>query len=143
MRIVAPGSSAPAGARREVGGRVGQAGGFSLGAPREAGIAPVGGAAPALASSALQALVSLQALPDATDRRRSARRGAAILDRLDELRLALLDGEPSPGSLAVLRGELAAARAASGDPGLDDLLREIEVRAAVELTKLEAGSLGP
>jgi hypothetical protein len=142
MRITRPGSPASAGARREP-GHAGTAGaGFSLGAPRGAGTAGAGGAGPALATSALHALVSLQILPDAADRRRSARRGAVLLDRLDELRLALLDGEIPARALAGLRGELAAARPASGDPDLDDVLREIEVRAAVELAKLEPGGAG-
>jgi hypothetical protein len=143
MRIARPGSPVTAGTRRDPGHAGAVAAGFSLGVPRGAGTAVSGGAGPALAASALHALVSLQVLPHAADRRRSARRGAALLDRLDELRLALLDGEVPGGALTGLRGELAAARAASGDPDLDDVLREIEVRAAVELAKLEPGGAGP
>jgi Class II flagellar assembly regulator len=142
MRITRPGPPVAGAARREPGRAGAAAGGFSLGAPRGAEPAVVGGAGPTFAGSALHALMSLQVLPDAAERRRSARRGAALLDHLDELRLALLDGEVPVQALADLRGELAAARAASGDPHLDDLLREIEVRAAVELAKLEPGGAG-
>jgi hypothetical protein len=122
------------------------------GAPREAGRAAPAGtgftvpsgaptAAPALAAAplaSLQALVALQALPDATERRRrSVRRGGALLDRLEEIRLALLDGALPADTLIRLRAELAAAREGTDDPRLDGLLQEIEVRAEVELAKLE------
>ena len=53
------------------------------------------------------------------------------------IRLALLDGALPVETLIRLRAELAAAREATDDPRLDGLLQEIEVRAEVELAKLE------
>jgi len=71
------------------------------------------------------------------DRRsKQARRGRRILDALDRVRDALLSG----AAPATLREELRALgrqTEASGDSGLDDLMREIETRAAVELAKLD------
>jgi hypothetical protein len=48
----------------------------------------------------------------------------------------------APGTLQRLRAGLGAARDATDDPGLDDILREVELRAAVELAKAGAGGAG-
>lgn len=115
------------------------ASGFSLSSP--------GGAAPAAAASAsqgpagvagLSALMALQGVETATERRRRAiRRGGGLLDRLDELKLALLSGEAGEGALARLSHGLREARTEDDDPGLTDLLNQIDLRAAVELAKAE------
>lgn len=65
----------------------------------------------------------------------AVRRGEDLLDRLDDLRLALVAGGVSAARLDDLAGALKAERAASDDPRLDGLLGEIELRAAVELAK--------
>ncbi len=142
MRISGPGSAAGGVAGRRGAASSAAGGGFGLrGAADASAASGVTGAGPTLPLTSLDALVALQTLPDATERRRRAlRHGRELLDRLDEVRLALLDGELPLGTLQHLRAGLGAARDATDDPGLDDILREVELRAAVELAKLERGS---
>lgn len=109
-----------------------QGAGFSL---------PTGEAkAPAAASAAspLTALDSLLALQVDTGgkRRRQVRRGAASLDALDRLAASMLAGGDGAGDAAALKDALAD-RESTGDEGLDQVLREIDVRTAVELAKQE------
>ncbi|MGE0046679.1 MAG: flagellar assembly protein FliX [Hyphomonadaceae bacterium] len=99
-------------------------------APRVAGVSAV------QPTPALDAILLLQgeAVPD--QRQRQARRGKRLLDALERLTRALLEGV-APASL---RGELESLHGQAqptGDPGLDEVLREIDTRTAVELAKLE------
>jgi hypothetical protein len=97
-------------------------------AAASASAAPVGG---------VGSLLALQEISDETARRRQAsERGAAILDRLDELRLGLLSGTLGRDKLTGLAQAVRAARVTVADPRLQDVLDEIELRAEVELAKL-------
>ncbi len=94
-------------------------------------------AAPGGKVSGLDALLALQEVPDASGGRDEAlSQGGRILDRLDELRLDLLDGRLSSSSVQNLTAEIDSARAESEDPRLNEILDEIELRAHVELAKL-------
>lgn len=66
------------------------------------------------------------------------KRGNAMLDQLDELRMGLLTGTLSPQHLSKLKQVITAERVSVSDQVLTDILGAIEVRAAVELAKLEA-----
>ncbi|MEE7476774.1 hypothetical protein MHIMP23_10640 [Methylobacterium hispanicum] len=70
-------------------------------------------------------------------RRRSVRRGHDLLDGLDRLKAALLGGRVAAQDLRAIAGRLSERVGESGDPRLDGLMAEIELRAAVELAKLE------
>lgn len=111
-------------------------GGFSLG---EAAVASQARqAAPLRAAPSLDALIALQAIQPETARekkRRELRRGRGLLDLLDGMKLALIDGHDDPAALASLVKTLAERRDATGDAGLDDALSAIELRAQVELAK--------
>ena len=99
--------------------------------------APSRAAAPAALAS-LDALMALQAAPEPLERRRRAvRRAGGLLDVLDEVKLALLDGRDSSPALERLRRVVSEARDQVDDPGLGDLLDHIETRAAVELARQE------
>lgn len=115
------------------------AGGFSL--PAAGGSAPAGATAAAASVSGVadvSALMALQGVEDATERRRRAiRRGGGLLDRLDELKLALLSGEAGEGALERLGRGLREERPIDADPGLNRLLDQIDLRAAVELAKAD------
>jgi hypothetical protein len=89
-------------------------------------------------TDAVTGLFSLQEVEDElSGRRRAMARGDSLLDALDGLRLALLDGAMPRAQLAAL-GQLAQQHAALvDDPRLAAILAEIELRAAVELAKLE------
>jgi hypothetical protein len=94
-------------------------------------------AAPAL--NTLDTLLTVQEVPDSTaGRRRAMQRASTLLDRLDELRLALLTGVLPRVGLDQLARLAGSAREGFNDPGLTQLLDQIDLRVAVELAKLDA-----
>jgi hypothetical protein len=93
------------------------------------GAAPLNGA---------ETMLALQEVADVTERNRKAReRGNAMLDRLEAIRIGLLDGVVSTETIAELGRLVQDRKDGAGDPRLAGLLEEIELRAAVELAKLE------
>ena len=83
------------------------------------------------------ALLALQGVEEPGERRRKAvKRGRTALDALDALKLGLLSGTFDTGALARLKSVTAALGEPSGDPTLDAVLAEIELRAQVELAKI-------
>ena len=86
----------------------------------------------------VSALMALQGVEDVTERRRRAiRRGGGLLDRLEELKMALLSGEAGDGALERLTRTLREERPVDADDGLNSLLDQIDLRAAVELAKAD------
>lgn len=115
------------------------AGGFALSQiGQTASAAPASAAGAAAGVGGVSALMALQGVEDATERRRRAiRRGGGLLDRLDELKLALLDGQAGEAALERLGRTLKEDRPEDHDPGLNHLLQQIDLRAAVELAKAD------
>jgi hypothetical protein len=75
---------------------------------------------------------------DLTGRRRTAmKRGDNMLDRLDDIRIALLTGSLPRGQLESLRRMATERGDVLNDPQLQSVLDEIELRVAVELAKLD------
>ncbi len=92
-------------------------------------------AAPSAVSS-VDALVALQAVEDSVERRRRAvDQGSEVLDSLDALKIALLSGQESPGHLAKLNEIVKRYEEGIDDPDLAEILRQIDLRAQVELAK--------
>ncbi|BAU91951.1 flagellar assembly protein fliX [Methylorubrum populi] len=122
-RAAAPGAFAPAGTEE---------------APR----ATTAGTSQTGMLSGLDTILTLQGQDGAEAqkerRRRSVQRGHDLLDGLDRLKAALIGGRVATRDLQAIAGRLAERMAESGDPRLDGLVAEIELRAAVELAKLEA-----
>jgi hypothetical protein len=84
----------------------------------------------------IDALIALQGIEDPLERRRRAvKYGRRALDALDELKLALLSGTLESSTLLRLKAVAADLKEGSGDEKLDQVLGEIELRAAVELAK--------
>jgi class II flagellar assembly regulator FliX len=85
----------------------------------------------------LDALLAMQGVEeDPLERRkRSVRRGKGALDVLDDLKIGLLSGSFDASTVARLRAAAADLKSSSGDPGLDAVLSEIELRVEVELAK--------
>lgn len=99
---------------------------------------PSQSAAPAGSSpvQALNALLAVQEVDDATQGRgRARRRAESLLDRLEELRLALMLGEVPLEQLERLAGVMAERGEKVNDPKLAQIINEIEIRVAVELAK--------
>lgn len=126
-RTIGPSSSASAAAKTA-------APGFApaMEAPqRTAAVSPTGAVTP------LDAILALQGGEHPAQRRaRQTRRGQEALDALEELERGLLLGRTSGG----MRGRLDALQRRSeptGDERLDAVLKEIDIRLAVEAAKLD------
>jgi Class II flagellar assembly regulator len=89
------------------------------------------------AAGNIDALLALQGVEEdpAERRKRSVQRGKGALDVLDDLKLGLLSGNLDSATVSRLRDAAANLKASSGDPGLDAVLSEIELRVEVELAK--------
>jgi len=133
MRVYGPNGTGPvvtpSGERRTASGT------FTLGQEEPARAATAAAAPRTLGG--IDALIALQGLEDLPERRRrSVKRGRRVLDALDALKLALLTGIADSAALASLKVAAGALGESSGDPGLDNVLAEIALRAEVELAKL-------
>jgi len=137
MKVTGPGGVSGGGPASKKAGATG--GAFSL--PSAAAAGQSATAAPVSGPSALMGVESLLALQDAggplDGRRRSMRRAVRLLDVLDDLKVALIDGMLRPDQIRSLSLAIAEQRATTGEPALEAVLDEIETRAAVELAKLE------
>jgi hypothetical protein len=136
MRIYGPNGTAlaikPATARRTANG------GFTVAeeeAPRQS--AP---ASSLRSISTVDALIALQGVEDPTERKkRAVAKGRNALDVLDALKLGFLDGSVDQRMLARLKVAADGLTDTSGDPALDTVLGEIDLRVAVELAKAGIG----
>lgn len=133
MRIDGLGRAVPGGAAAMARGA--PAGAFSLSEP-PAG-EPARRALPLRPAPALDALIALQAMPDAPreKKRRQIARSRGLLDALDGLKLALINGDVDSAALSALAAGLRERGETTGEDGLDDVLSAIELRAQVELAK--------
>lgn len=95
----------------------------------------------AAATSAMMdigSLLALQTIDSIEERRRRAtRRANTLLDILDDVRVATLSGNVTRNQLANLAQTLRENSEDVEDPKLDAILQEVELRAEVELAKLE------
>jgi hypothetical protein len=132
MRIYGAGGTAlaakPAGTRRNAGGS------FTISEPET----PQSTAATSglRSISTIDALMALQGIETPTERRKRAlAKGRNALDVLDRLKIGLIDGSLDQSTLARLKVAAEGLTEESGDPGLDSVLSEIDLRVAVELAK--------
>ena len=87
---------------------------------------------------ALDSILMLQGLDDSTDgRSKAAQHGEKLLDMLDEVRDGLLAGGVPRATLNRLANAVTRRHDQFNDPKLQGVLDEIELRAHVELAKLE------
>lgn len=109
-------------------------GGFQLGGTETpANAAPAAGLR---SISSLDALLALQGVEDVRERKkRAVAKGRNALDVLDKLKLGLIDGNLDMPTLNRLKVAAEGLTESSGDPGLDSVLAEIDLRVAVELAK--------
>ncbi len=96
--------------------------------------AEVSGPAPV---SGVDTIIALQAIEEPSDRRRKAvKTGGRILDLLDKLKIDLLSGQISASDLDALKTTIGRQLSLAVDPDLNDILKQIDLRARVELAKL-------
>lgn len=134
MRIDGFGRVAPGGADRPKASAASAA--FRLAEPQQQ--APTGGAAPLRQAAGLDALIALQGVEPETPkerRRKALRRGRGLLDALDGMKIALLEGREQNSALASLASRVREQRGETGDEALEDLLSAIDLRVQVELAK--------
>ena len=132
MRIYGPSGTAlagaPASARRTSGGN------FKVSEQTTSRGANAAGTLRSI--STVDALMALQGVEDPTERKkRSVAKGRNALDLLDKLKLGVLEGSVDGPMLARLKVAAEGLTEESGDPGLDGVLGEIDLRVAVELAK--------
>ncbi len=141
-RISGPRGAGPAGAARRSGGQgdgsfrglVDAPQGSSAGSVASAGAAHATGAA-----HALSALLQVQERDGERGRNRKAQqRGADLIALLEGVQEALLSGRLGRDRLEMLRAALARDRGMASDPELAGIIADIELRAEVELAKLDA-----
>ena len=133
MRILGP--NGPAATATAPAARRSTTGSFSL--PEEEAHAGPAGTAGVRTVGGIDALIALQGVEGVEERRRRAlKRGLTALDVLDEMKLGLLSGQLDHGTLVKLKAAAAGLKDMSGDPQLDRVLAEIELRVEVELAKM-------
>jgi hypothetical protein len=82
-------------------------------------------------------IVGLQEVDDALARRKRGKtRAGDLLDKLESIRVALLTGSIGKDQLLRLAQMVNSQRTDAGDPRLNSILDDIELRARVELAKL-------
>jgi hypothetical protein len=110
-------------------------GGFAL--PDTASATEARAAQAPKATAGIDALLAMQGIEDdpVERRKRSVQRGKRALDVLDDLKIGLLSGNFDTSTVARLREAAANLKSSSGDPGLDSVMSEIELRVEVELAK--------
>lgn len=92
-------------------------------------------------ASSMNALLSLQEMPDdEIARRRAVQEGKGTIEALETLRIGLLTGSIPEHLLHRLSEVVALQKQRVEDPRLMSLIEDIELRAAVELAKLERAS---
>lgn len=83
-------------------------------------------------------IFQIQEISDALgSRRKTMERGETLLNKLDLLKVQLLNGYVSKSSLQQLKNLIDEQHAQSIDTELESVLKEIELRVQVELAKLE------
>lgn len=146
MKVSRLGSSGTSPLRRTGKAGRGEAGEFRARIDKTAGGGDAAGAVTgAEALGPLASILAAQEVGGATEgdpNGRGRARAEAILDRLEELRDGILSGQVPRQGLEDIQKLVSSRRESVSDPRLGEILDEIDLRAQVELAKLEvAGKL--
>ena len=90
--------------------------------------------------ASVDVLLAAQATEDPAQkasRQRMQKRASDILDELNNLKMAMLTGEVTIGHMVSIADVVASHRETINDPELSSILDEIDLRAHVELAKLD------
>lgn len=89
--------------------------------------------------ASVDALLAVQQVDDSTSGKSPKRQAMdwaeGLVDQLDQIRHALLQGRIPPERLHQLAKDIATRKQNTNDPRLESILDDIELRAAVELAK--------
>jgi len=97
-------------------------------------------AAPAAVSS-IDVIVALQGVSEpGGERRKAVKNGVKILDLLDEIKVGLLSGGVRSGDLNTLKRIIEQQHELTNEPELADVLKQIDLRARVEIAKLKGNA---
>lgn len=136
MKVGGPGRTSPASGSK--GGKASQKSGakFSIENDPVETVAS-GGVASSSPISSIEALVALQGVDDEQpkDNRRAVVKGEDLLEKLEAIRDGLLTGRLTADNLKQLKDTLSGYNVKGADPELQQIVKDIEVRAAVELAK--------
>jgi hypothetical protein len=135
MEIRSPGRVEAASTRRVSKGATGSDQAFSLSGAQEARAQVVSAPGPL---TALDSILTLQGMDDSlSGRSKGLAHGEHLLDMLDQVRDGLLAGGIPRSTLNRLAVAVGRRHESFADPKLQGVLDEIELRAHVELAKLE------
>ena len=136
MEIKSTGRVGTSSVRRVANGSASTDSGFKVSeTPEQARAQVVSGPGPI---AAVESILTLQGIDDSTSgRSRGLAHGERLLDMLDEVRDGLLAGGIPRATLNRLATAVSKRQEGFADPKLQSVLDEIELRARVELAKLE------
>ena len=135
MEIRSPGRVEAAGIRRPAKSAGGSDSAFSVSGASEARAQAVAAPGPL---TALDSILTLQGMDDSMNgRSKGLAHGEHLLDMLDQVRDGLLAGGIPRATLNRLAVAVGRRHESFADPKLQEVLDEIELRAHVELAKLE------
>jgi len=135
MEIIGPRRVESSTVRRVSKGASGTSSSFQVSDPGEVRGTVVSGPGPI---GALDSILMLQGLDDSMDgRSKAVAHGESLLDMLDQVRDGLLAGGVPRATLNRLANAVTRRHDQFNDPKLQGVLDEIELRAHVELAKLE------
>lgn len=134
-RIGPTSTPAQTGKTRKTGGKGSDAFSKLVGEAGEAGSAGGAGGVQGVGVDAILALQGVE--PDEGQQRRARRHGEHILEALDKLRQDILLGAVSEQTMTRLTDLVRQSREEVADPQLREILDDIDLRAQVELAKLE------
>lgn len=141
LEIKSPGRVETGGVRRIARGPSQSASGFSVSESEQPHAQTVTGPN---AIAAVDSILMLQGIDDSTSgRSKGLAHGEQLLDMLDQVRDGLLAGGVPRATLNRLAATLGRRHENFVDPRLQGVLDEIELRARVELAKLEKAEEGP
>lgn len=114
-------------------------GSFAKQLTNDADAAPTQGVGPTAATHGVTGVLALQEVDDATARAsRGKMRAQEMLDKMDEIRHGILSGMLPREKVIELSRIVQSRRVHVDDPHLAEILDEIDLRAQVELAKLQS-----
>jgi Class II flagellar assembly regulator len=122
------------------GEKAGKAQGSSFSQHLKPGPEAVAGAVAPSPVSTVDALLSIQEVADSTtgqSKSRARKWGNDVLDQLEQIRIGLIGGVIPRHELERIAAMVDGKRERTDDPALEMILDEIELRAKVELAKLD------